>query len=217
MRRAVWLVGLAVLASVATVAAALLASRPNVVVPATEPAIGQPVQPPAFFPVGLTANEESARAQAGRAAQEWASDAQLADVSALWNRPDERSLLEEPPAWTFVYYSPRRAALLFVSADSWSARVGREVAIGQPLPAIDLQRSTLGPGEAAMIFLESGGRSFLADHPGVPVRLFLTAGESGEPVWTFLALDLAGGAPFGVSVNAVSGEATVVNATTGGE
>jgi hypothetical protein len=168
-------------------------------------ATGQVQPPPASAPDGSGLRLDTARSLAEEAAQAWAVDARLVDVSATWTRADERVLLEGPRAWTLVFYSPERSAILYVAAGPGRARQGREARVHSPPPVADIPTGLIGPEEAVMVFLERGGRAFLEEHPGATVHLSLEGGEEGT-FWALIAVDPGRGDRYGLTVDAATGQ-----------
>ncbi len=174
---------------------------------------GQPAQatdqaqpPPASEPGGLGLRLDTAWSLAEEAARGWASDAQLVDLSATWAGADEQALLEGPRAWTLVFYSPGRSAVLYVAAGPGRARPVREAQVHTSLPTVDTPAGPIGPEEAVMVFLGRGGRAFLEEHPGATVHLRLGSRGGQGAKWILLAIDPEQGSQFGLSVDATTGE-----------
>ena len=164
----------------------------------------------AEFALGL----EAAQAQADVLARQWAADAVLVGLSATWQHPDESQLLAGPHNWSLTFYSAERAAILYTAVAPGGARQVRQSPVYHSQPAVDATAWLVGPTEAAMLFLESGGRSFLAAHPGATVHINLGQGGGQTPVWSLLAL--SDGEVYSLAVDALSGEAWNAVADAGG-
>ncbi len=212
MRRKFWLTFLIIGASVVLLVGGVLL-LPKATNTSDPPAMPSPLAP-VFFPSALAADMNSARAQAEILAEEWSGDAQLLDVSASWRGANGETLLQGPRSWNLLFYSAARAALLYVTADSWNAQQVRETTARQSIVPLDMAVVEIDAGEAAMLFLAAEGQSFLQAHSDATVHLFLSARENQNPLWSIIAL-APGGEPVGLSIDAVTGSTMPV--TTGGE
>ena len=151
------------------------------------PAEPTPTPAPTLEPVSLW----NAYRRAEVTVRSEAPDAGLVSASTQWQTEDPDTLLEDPPQWAFVFYSPSQQTVFDLLVDASQARVANRAQVWTTPQTLEPGGWQEGPRDALSIFLAYGGQEFLEGHPGATVSLHLATNEEGAAVWTIAALDIA--------------------------
>lgn len=143
---------------------------------------------------------------AEEAATGWREDAQLLSATAAWSEATERELASGKTSWGFYFLSPLARQIQAFSVSGESATGTRTFDLTSAPQGIDLSRWQVDSPEAIKIFLDQGGRDFLAQHPGAAVHLRLAAQEEGRLVWTASGLSSQDRSTFSLEIDATTGE-----------
>jgi hypothetical protein len=130
---------------------------------------------------------------AEKLALDWRRDAVLVGVTAGW-RDARLETLDEPPTWSFQFYSPGRQEAFLVVVVGGKAQGLREMLVPYPLPAVPVDRWSVDSQRAVEIWLDNGGARFLDRHPtDAELRLQLrvaATNKDGTPqlLWTVMGI-----------------------------
>jgi hypothetical protein len=153
----------------------------------------------------LTAQEAYPLAE--EVAGAWQPDAELSSASSSWRggvTPQE--LLEGKTTWGFHFISPSASQFCIVSVVGDDARVVEKGSIPRLPILLALADWRIDSPQALSIFLDQGGRDFLAAHAGADVHLhLLTRIENEALIWLVTGLVDDDGVAHIVSINAVTG------------
>ncbi len=117
-----------------------------------------------------------------------AADAQPVSASAQWSTVSPETLLQEPPQWAFVFYSPGRRTVFDLVVDAHQAQVANRSQVWTPPQVLQPGAWQRGPRDALLVFLAYGGQEFLEEHSQAVVSLHLAA-EEGKTMWNIATLD----------------------------
>lgn len=154
--------------------------------------------------VGFTA--KTAYPLAEEAAKGWREDAQLLSATAAWGEATEKELASGKTSWGFYFLSPLARQIKAFSVSGESATGTKTFDLTSTPQGIDLSRWQVDSPEAIKIFLDQGGRDFLARYPGAAVHLRLAAQEDGRLVWTASGLSSQDKSTFSLEIDATTGE-----------
>ena len=153
----------------------------------------------------LTAQEAYRLAE--EVARAWQPDAELSNASSSWRggaTPQE--LLEGKTTWGFHFISPSTSQFCIVSVVGDEARVIESDSIPRVPVLLALADWHVDSPQALNVFLDQGGRDFLAAHAGADVHLhLLTRIENETLLWLASGLSPDDGVAHTVSINAVTG------------
>jgi hypothetical protein len=162
--------------------------------------------PPSRSPwKGLTAQEAYPLAE--EVARAWQPDAELSSTSSAWRggtTPQE--LLQGKTTWGFHFISPSVGQFCVVTVVGDQAQVMESSSIPRVPVLLALTDWQVDSPQALSIFLDNGGRDFLAAHADADVHLHLSTKVENETL-TWLATGLAADDEMvhTVSINAVTG------------
>lgn len=139
-------------------------------------------------------------------AKEWRDDAYLLSATAAWSQVTEKGLREGKTSWAFYFLSPlaRQIRVFSVTAEGVAGTRTMD-ALSVPSGA-DLSRWQADSPEVIKIFLDQGGRDFLARHPGAAVHVRLAAQGDGRLVWMASGLSSQDKSTFSLEIDATTGE-----------
>lgn len=139
-------------------------------------------------------------------AKEWRDDAYLLSATAAWSQTTEEGLQEGKTSWAFYFLSPlaRQIRVFSVTAEE-VAGIRTMDALSVP-SGVDLSRWQMDSPQVIKIFLDQGGRDFLARHPGAAVHLRLAAQGDGRLVWMASGLSSQDESSFSLEIDATTGE-----------
>jgi hypothetical protein len=153
----------------------------------------------------LTAREAYPLAE--EAAKAWQPDAKLSNASSSWGggvTPQE--LLEGKTTWGFHFVSPSASQFCIVSVVGEEAQVIKSDNIPRVPVLLALSDWHVDSPQALSIFLDNGGRDFLAAHTEADVHLHLfTRVENETLLWLASALAADEETVYTVLINAVTG------------
>jgi hypothetical protein len=140
-------------------------------------------------------------------AQSWQPEAQLVSATASWANVEAEEDLEEAPAWGFSFLSPETRQVRVVSVTQDGAEQAQTVDATAKTRTIDVTAWQVDSTEMLSLFLDNGGRDFLAQHPGATITLRVGLEEDGERlVWYAMGIHSGDRATIVVGVDATTGE-----------
>ena len=154
---------------------------------------------------GFTAKEAYPTAQ--EAAQAWQGDAQLVSANASWRDLKPEELLEEEVSWGFTFFSPQARSMRIFSVTPEGAQGVESIDATPNTRVADVGLWQADSPQVLTLFLDHGGREFLAEHPSATVSLRLGPAEGSEPlVWLAFGISSANRSTLTVQVDPNSGE-----------
>lgn len=192
------LIGLVVLVLVVYAGLLLVVTRGGIKV---GPVASQPTPPWKI----LTAQEAYPLAEG--AARAWQPDAKLSNASSSWGSgATPQELVEGKTTWGFHFISPSASQFCIVSVVGEEARVIESGSIPRVPILLALADWHVDSPQALSIFLDHGGRDFLAAHADADVHLhLLTRVENETLIWLAIGLSSNDGVAHTVPINAVTG------------
>jgi len=153
----------------------------------------------------LTAREAYPLAEG--AARAWQSDAKLSNASSSWGSgATPQQLLEGKTTWGFHFISPSTSQFCIVSVMGEQARVIDSGRIPSVPVLLELSDWHVDSPQALSVFLDHGGRDFLAAHTDADVHLhLLTRIENETLLWLAAGLSTNDRVAHTVPINAVTG------------
>jgi len=153
----------------------------------------------------LTAQE--AYPLAREAAKAWQPDAQLSNATSAWGSgATPQELLAGKTTWGFHFVSPATSQLCIVSVVGEEAHVIKSDHLPRLPVLLEVAGWNIDSPQALSIFLDHGGRDFLAAHADADVHLrLLTSVENGTLLWLAVGLAANDGLTHTVSIDAVTG------------
>jgi hypothetical protein len=140
-------------------------------------------------------------------AQNWQTDAQLVNATASWSNVESEEDLQESTAWGYTFLSPQTRSVRVVSVTPDGAEHVQTSDATATTRGVDAILWQVDSEQVLGLFLNSGGRDFLAQHPGITVTLRIGLDESGERlVWYAMAIYSPERATLVVTVDATTGE-----------
>ena len=154
----------------------------------------------------LTAQEAYPLAE--KVARAWQSDAKLSNASSSWGSgATSQTLLEGKTTWGFHFISPSTSQFCIVSVMGEEGRVIDSGDIPRVPVLLALADWHVDSPQALSIFLDHGGRDFLAAHADADVHLHLLTGIENETLlWMASGLSPNDRVAQTVPINAVTGE-----------
>jgi hypothetical protein len=165
-------------------------------------AVASPPTPPWEV---LTAQEAYPLAE--EVARAWQPDAKLSIASSSWRSgATPQELLEGKTTWGFHFISPSASQSCIVSVVGGEAQVIESGSIPKAPVLLELSEWQVDSPQALSIFLDHGGRDFLAAHADADVHLhLLTRIENETLIWLAIGLSSKDGVAHTVPINAVTG------------
>jgi hypothetical protein len=144
---------------------------------------------------------------AEEAARAWQPDAQLSSASSSWGSgTPPQELLEGRTTWGFHFVSPSTSQFCIVSVVGEGARVVESDGIPQVPVLLAVADWHVDSPQALSIFLDNGGRDFLAAHASADTHLHLLNSVENETLlWLATGLAADDGVAHTVSIDAVTG------------
>jgi hypothetical protein len=140
-------------------------------------------------------------------AQSWQTDAQLVNATATWSNVQSEEDLHEAAAWGYTFLSPETRLVSVVSVTPDGAEQVQTSDATATTRGVDMSLWQVDSEQVLSLFLDSGGRDFLAQHPGATVTLRIGLDESGERlVWYAMGIYSPERATLVVTVDATTGE-----------
>jgi hypothetical protein len=141
------------------------------------------------------------------AAQAWQSDAQLVSATTSWSDLTADELFEAETSWGFTFHSPQTREIRIVSAAADGAEGIESLPATARTRGVDVGFWQVDSPQVLDLFLNHGGRDFLAQHPGATVSLRLGPEEGGERlVWLAFGIYTADRSTMTLQVDANTGE-----------
>jgi hypothetical protein len=140
-------------------------------------------------------------------ARAWQPDARLSHASGAWGSGvSPQELLEGETTWGFHFISAGARQFCVVSVVGGQARVIESGSIPRAPILLEVADWHVDSPQALSIFLDHGGRDFLAAHADADVHLrLLTSVENGTLLWLAVGLSASDGLAHTVPVDAVTG------------
>lgn len=126
------------------------------------------------------------------AAQAWAADAQLVSANADWPKVVDKSYVGEPTLWTYRFYSPAKARLLFVTItpEGQIETIEHVAPVTLPPRPIAADNWAIDSSTALAIWLDNGGAGVLGNNPGMEIMIQLrSVNNNPNPVWMVIGLN----------------------------
>lgn len=140
-------------------------------------------------------------------AQAWQADAQLVSATASWREVDSEAELDKEASWGFTFFSPRKRQLKIVAVTQQGAEEVETMDVPGQVHPVDADSWEVDSPRVLALFLDYGGRDFLARYPGATVTLRVGSEEGGERlVWLAFGIYSADRSTMTVQVDAKSGE-----------
>jgi hypothetical protein len=154
----------------------------------------------------LTAQEAYPLAE--EVARAWQPDVKLSSASSSWGSgATPQELLEGRATWGFHFISPSTSQFSVVSVMGESAHLVDSGSVPKVPVLLALSDWHVDSPQALSIFLENGGRDFLAAHADADVHLHLLTGVENETLlWVASGLSPNDRVAHTVPINAVTGE-----------
>jgi hypothetical protein len=144
---------------------------------------------------------------AQEAAQAWQGDAQLVSANASWRDLKPEELLEEEVSWGFTFFSPAARSMRTFSVTPEGAQGVESIEATPNTRVADVGLWQVDSPQVLTLFLDHGGRDFLAQHPGATVSLRLGPAEGSESLaWLAFGISSANRSTLTVQVDPSSGE-----------
>jgi hypothetical protein len=140
-------------------------------------------------------------------AQTWQTDAQLVSATASWSNVESEEDLQRPATWGYTFFSPQTRLVQVLSVTPDGAEQVQTLDATATTRGVDTSLWQVDSEQVLSLFLDSGGRDFLAQHPGATVTLRVGLDESGERlVWYAMGIYSPERATLVVTVDATTGE-----------
>jgi len=153
----------------------------------------------------FTAKEAYPTAQ--DAARAWQGDAQLVSANASWRDLKPEELLEEEVSWGFTFFSPAARSIRIFSVTPEGAQGVESIDATPNTRVADVGLWQVDSPQVLTLFLDHGGRDFLAQNPGATVSLRLGPAEGSELLmWLAFGISSANRSTLTVQVDPSSGE-----------
>lgn len=166
------------------------------------------VAPPQPTPPWKVLTAQEAYPLAEEVAGAWQPDAKLSNASSSWGSgATAQVLLEGKTTWGFHFISPSTSQFCIVSVMGEEGRVIDSGDIPRVPVLLALADWHVDSPQALSIFLDHGGRDFLAAHADADVHLHLLTGVENETLlWMASGLSPNDRVAHTVPINAVTGE-----------
>ena len=165
------------------------------------------VAPPQPTPPWKVLTAQEAYPLAEEVAGAWQPDAKLSNASSSWGSgATAQVLLEGKTTWGFHFISPSTSQFCIVSVVGEEARIIKSDSVRRVPVLLALTDWRVDSPQALSIFLDHGGRDFLAAHADADAHLHLLTGVENETLlWLATALSPDDKVAHTVSINAVTG------------
>ncbi len=180
--------------------------------PAAAASTATPTAAPVYTPVAAEQTAKTLYALAEATAWGWRADAQLVSCRGSWEQT-AINLVGRPIEWSYRFYSPGSERLYFVlvSPAGQLQAIQHVRQISQSPPLVPLEGWQLDSPAALANWLNAGGGPFLGSHPGSTVTAQLsTRSYAAEPEWTVVGYDRNTDETLAVTVDAVTGQTSVL-------
>lgn len=150
---------------------------------------------------------QEAYSLAEEVARAWQPDARLSNASSAWGSgATPQELLEGKTTWGFHFVSPAAKQFCVISVVGDEVQVIESGSIPRVPVLLEVADWHVDSPQALSIFLDNGGRDFLAAHADADVHLrLLTSIENGSLLWLAVGLSANDGLAHTVPIDAVTG------------
>jgi hypothetical protein len=158
-------------------------------------------------PSGSVGTAQEAYPLAREVARAWQPDARLSYASGAWGiGASPQELLEGKTKWGFHFISAGAKQFCVVSVVAGEAQLIESGRIPRVPVLLEVADWYLDSPQALSIFLDQGGRDFLAAHADADVHLrLLTHIENETLLWLAIGLSADDGLAYTVRIDAVTG------------
>jgi hypothetical protein len=140
-------------------------------------------------------------------AQSWQDEAQLVSATASWSNVQTEADLQQTAAWGFTFLSPQTRQVRVVSVTPDGAEHVQTADATAKTRGVEVSAWRVDSKEVLNLFLDNGGRDFLAQYPGATITLRVGLEEGSERlVWYAMGIYSPERATIVVAVDATSGE-----------
>jgi hypothetical protein len=140
-------------------------------------------------------------------AEDWQTDVQLVSATASWSNVQSEDDLQQAVAWGYSFLSPQTRQVRVISVTPEGAEHAQTLDATANTRGVDVSLWQVDSEQALSLFLDNGGRDFLAQHPGATVSLRVGLEESGERlIWRLMGIYSPERATLMVTVDATTGE-----------
>jgi hypothetical protein len=140
-------------------------------------------------------------------AQSWQDEAQLVSATASWSNVQTEEDLQQTAAWGFTFLSPQTRQVRVVSVTPDGAEHVQTADATAKTRGVEVSAWRVDSEQVLSLFLDNGGRDFLAQYPGATITLRVGLEEGSERlVWYAMAIYSPERATIVVAVDATTGE-----------
>jgi hypothetical protein len=140
-------------------------------------------------------------------AQSWQDEAQLVSATASWSNVQTEADLQQTAAWGFTFLSPETRQVRVVSVTPDGAEHVQTADATAKTRGVEVSAWRVDSKEVLNLFLDKGGRDFLAQYPGATITLRVGLEEGSERlVWYAMGVYSPERATIVVAVDATTGE-----------
>jgi hypothetical protein len=140
-------------------------------------------------------------------AQNWQDEAQLVSATASWSNVQTLEDLQQTAAWGFTFLSPQTRQVRVVSVTPDGAEHVQTADATAKTRGVEVSAWRVDSEQVLNLFLDNGGRDFLAQYPGATITLRVGLEEDSERlVWYAMGIYSPERATIVVVVDATTGE-----------
>jgi hypothetical protein len=141
------------------------------------------------------------------AARAWQDDAQLVSATASWRDLTADQLLERRASWGFTFFSPQTRQMRIISVSKEGTEEVESISVPPTIRTADVESWQIDSPDVLRLFLDGGGRDFMAQYPDGTVSLRLGPQEGGDRlVWMAFGIYSPDRATIALQVDAATGE-----------
>jgi hypothetical protein len=140
-------------------------------------------------------------------AQSWEDEAQLVSATASWSNVQTEEDLQQTVEWGFTFLSPQTRQVRVVSVTPDGAEHVQTADATAKTRGVQVSAWRVDSEQVLSLFLDNGGRDFLAQYPGATVTLRVGLDEGNERLmWYAMGIYSPERATIVVAVDATTGE-----------
>jgi hypothetical protein len=140
-------------------------------------------------------------------AQSWQDEAQLVSATASWSNVQTEEDLQQTVEWGFTFLSPQTRQVRVVSVTPDGAEHVQTADATAKTRGVQVSAWRVDSEQVLSLFLDNGGRDFLAQYPGTTITLRVGLEEDSERlVWYAMGIYSPERATIVVAVDATTGE-----------
>ncbi len=140
-------------------------------------------------------------------AQDWQTDVQLVSATASWSNVESEDDLQQAVAWGYSFLSPQTRQVRVISVTPDGSEQAQTLDATAKTRGVDAGLWQVDSEQVLRLFLDNGGRDFMAQHPGATITLRVGLDESGERLlWYAMGIYSPERATLVVTVDATTGE-----------